>query len=46
MIFHSPLFIGWQIVKKYMDKFPGTTLDALLKLSPATILADSKYKPH
>jgi hypothetical protein len=40
------LFIGWQIVKKYMDKFPGTTLDALLKLSPATILADSKYKPH
>ncbi len=40
------LFIGWQIVKKYMEKFPDTTLDELLKISPSQILADSKYKPH
>lgn len=40
------LFVGWQIVKKYMEKFPDTTLDALLKMSPSQILADSKYKPH
>lgn len=40
------LFIGWQIVKKFMEKFPDTTLDSLLKMSPSQILADSKYKPH
>ncbi|MFT3703643.1 MAG: hypothetical protein QM802_14865 [Agriterribacter sp.] len=40
------LFIGWQIIKKYMEKFPDTTLDDLLKLNAKQILQDSKYKPH
>ncbi|OJY81485.1 MAG: hypothetical protein BGP13_03500 [Sphingobacteriales bacterium 40-81] len=39
------LFVGWQIVKKYMEKHPDTTLDALLKLDAKQILAESKYKP-
>lgn len=39
------LFVGWQIVKKYMAKYPGISLDALLKLDAKQILADSKYKP-
>lgn len=39
------LFVGWQIVKKYMEKHPDTTLDTLLKLDAKQILAESKYKP-
>lgn len=39
------LFIGWQIVKRYMDKFPETSLSSLLALNAKQILQDSKYKP-
>lgn len=39
------LFIGWQIVKKYMEKFPDTSLEKLLSLDARQILQDSKYKP-
>lgn len=39
------LFVGWQIIKKYMEKHPDTTPGALLKLDAKQILADSKYKP-
>jgi len=37
--------MGWQIVKRYMEKFPDTSLDALLKMDPKQILQESKYKP-
>lgn len=40
------LFLGWQIIKKYMEKFPDTTIDALLQLDARQILQDSKYKPR
>ncbi|MCC6288372.1 MAG: hypothetical protein IT249_10850 [Chitinophagaceae bacterium] len=39
------LFVGWQIIKKYMEKHPDTSLDALLKLDAKQVLAESKYKP-
>lgn len=39
------LFIGWQIVKKYMETFPETSLPALLETDAQTILHQSKYKP-
>lgn len=39
------LFVGWQIIKKYMEKNPNTPLDALLTLDAKQILAESKYKP-
>lgn len=39
------LFIGWQIVKRYMDKFPETSLQSLLSMNAKQILQDSKYKP-
>ena len=40
------LFIGWQIIKKYMEKFPDTTIDELLQLDARQILQDAKYKPR
>ncbi len=40
------LFIGWQIIKKYMEKFPDTTIDELLQLDARQILRDAKYKPR
>ena len=40
------LFIGWQIIKRYMEKFPDTTIDKLLQLNARQILQDSKYKPR
>jgi hypothetical protein len=40
------LFLGWQIIKKYMQKFPDTTIEVLLQLDARQILQDSKYKPR
>lgn len=40
------LFLGWQIIRKYMEKYPDTSLDELLKLDAGQILKDSKYKPR
>jgi len=39
------LFSGWQMVKKYMNAYPETSLPNLLKIDAKTILNDSKYKP-
>ncbi len=39
-------WIGWQIVKKYMEKNPGVSLPQLLRTEDAQkILNDSKYYP-
>ena len=40
-------WIGWQIVKRYMSRYPETTLPELLRMSDApAILTKSKYKPR
>lgn len=38
-------FAGWQIVKKYMDKHPETTLTQLMALNEETLFQEAKYKP-
>jgi hypothetical protein len=39
-------WLGWQIVKAYMERNPGTTFDQLIQLRDAqTVLDKSKYKP-
>jgi hypothetical protein len=39
-------WIGWQIVRKYMDENPGVTVKQLfLEQNAQKILTDSKYKP-
>jgi uncharacterized protein YjaZ len=39
-------WIGWQIVRGYMGRNPGTSLDQLFKLDDAQqILSQSGYKP-
>ncbi len=39
-------YIGWQIVKSYMKKYPDTSLETLLSMRDAQdILDKSKYKP-
>jgi len=38
-------YAGWQIVKKYMDKKPETTLGQLIKIDDETIFQEAKYKP-
>lgn len=38
-------FAGWQIVKKYMDKHPNTTLQQLMAADPESIFTDARYKP-
>ena len=38
-------FVGWQIVKKYMQKNPGISLPDLMKMNPETIVQEAKYKP-
>jgi hypothetical protein len=40
-------WVGWQIVRKYMEEYPDTSLDDLMKIDDAqTILRKSKYKPR
>lgn len=38
-------FSGLQIVKKYMQKYPKTTLEELMKMDTREIYSLSKYKP-
>lgn len=38
-------YAGWQIVKKYMSKNPGTKMQQLMTMDPETIYTESKYKP-
>ncbi len=40
-------FIGWQIVKAYMDRYPETTLQQLLDMKDSQMMMEkSKYKPR
>ncbi len=39
------MFTGWQIVKKWMQKNPSTTLEELMKTEPRKIFDEAKYKP-
>ena len=39
-------FTGLQIVKKYMEKFPATTLAELMKIAAGEIYSKAKYKPR
>lgn len=39
-------FAGWQIIKKYMDKYPETSLAELMMMAPRDIYTKSKYKPR
>jgi hypothetical protein len=38
-------FVGWQIIKKYMDKNESLSLSDLMKTNPDLILEKAKYKP-
>ncbi|MFQ5447121.1 MAG: hypothetical protein ACE5FF_09305 [Saprospiraceae bacterium] len=40
-------WLGWQIVKAYMKRHPGTSLEDLIALKDAQAIMDgSKYKPR
>ncbi len=39
-------FVGWQIVKKWMDKNVTVTLDALMNKNAKEIFDEAKYKPR
>lgn len=39
------LFTGWRIVQAYMDKFPDTSIDQLMKLPAARVYQGSNYRP-
>lgn len=39
-------FVGWQIVKKYMDNHSNVTPEQLMKTDVKTIFEESKYKPN
>jgi hypothetical protein len=39
------IFVGWQIVKKYMSKHTELSLNELLNTDPKKIFEESKYRP-
>jgi uncharacterized protein YjaZ len=41
------VWVGWQIVKKYMELHPKTSLEDLFRMTDGrVILEGSKYKPN
>ena len=38
-------FAGWQIVKKFAEKYPDIKPDSLMKIDDEKIYAEAKYKP-
>jgi hypothetical protein len=38
-------YAGWQIVKKYTDKFPDVKVDSLMKMDSEVLYQSAKYKP-
>jgi len=38
-------FVGWQVVKKYIQKKPVTTLQQLMNTDSEIIFQEVKYKP-
>jgi hypothetical protein len=39
-------WVGWQIVKKYAEKFPNLKPEEIMHTDPAVILEKAKYKPR
>ncbi len=40
-------WIGWQIIKSYMNRYPETTMEELINMKDAQkLLEESKYKPR
>jgi len=39
------LFVGRQLVRKYMEKYPETSLEELVKMDPRKVYEGSKYRP-
>ena len=40
------VWLGWQIIKSYMNRYSKTDINTLLKLPPQTIFSKSNYKPR
>ncbi len=40
------VWIGWQIIKSYMKRYPDTEISALLNLPAQTLFSKSNYKPR
>tara|TARA_B100001057_G_scaffold255080_1_gene255299 strand:- start:479 stop:1348 length:870 start_codon:yes stop_codon:yes gene_type:complete len=40
------VWMGWQIIKSYMERYPGTEISALLNLPAQTLFSKSNYKPR
>jgi hypothetical protein len=40
------MFVGWQIVKKYMSSHDDLSFDQLMKIDSRKIFEESKYKPR
>ena len=39
-------FLGWEIVKAYMQKYPSVTVAQLMRTSNKNIFNEADYKPH
>lgn len=38
-------WVGWQIIKKYVENYPEKSIGEIMKTTPRTILDEAKYKP-
>ncbi len=40
------IWLGWQIIKSYMERYPETQIQTLLSLPEQTLFSKSNYKPR
>ena len=40
------IWLGWQVIRSYMDRYPQTDINTLLNLPAQTIFSKSNYKPR
>ena len=40
------VWLGWQIIKSYMERYPDTEISGLLNLPAQTLFSKSNYKPR
>jgi gliding motility-associated lipoprotein GldB len=40
------IWLGWQIIKSFMERYPNTEIQALLNLPAQTLFSKSNYKPR
>jgi hypothetical protein len=40
------VWVGWQIIKSFVERYPDTDISALLNMPAQTLFSKANYKPR